>query len=109
MSKFQLSSKQRDQLLAWDNFILEENGALPATIAALKLGVSTAALYQSANRGWLKFFRIGRDRWYGRKSILRYSEKRATGKNWDFYRASSPRDCSSTGADPFIDPTQFIA
>lgn len=99
MRERELSSKERNQLQAWDRFVLEENGALPATIAAMKLGITTQGLYQAAERGWIKFFKIGRDRWYGRKSVNRYKAKRDAGGNWEPFRSAQPRDCSETGGD----------
>jgi hypothetical protein len=99
MQKGKLTSKQRNQVQAWDRFCLEENGAIPATIAAWKLGMSSAGLYQAAERGWIKFFKVGRDRWYGAKSISRYRAKRESGGNWLPFRASEPRDCSENGTD----------
>lgn len=104
-----LTSKELNTLKAWDNFIYEENGALPATIAALKLGMTTSGLYQAGQRGWIKFFKVGRDRWYGRKTIYRYLEKKSSGKNWHSFRADSPRDCSETGSDKWGNSSPFIS
>ncbi len=99
MQDRKLTSKELNQLTAWDNFVTDEIGAVPATIAAMKLKMSTSGLYQAGERGWIKFFKVGRDRWYGRKTLYRYAEKKMSGKNWCSYRSSQPRDCSLTGTD----------
>jgi len=78
---------------------MDEGGVMPSTIAAMKLRISTAGLYQAAERGWIKFFKVGRDRWYGRKTVARYREKRDLGKNWEALRSDAPRDCSENGTD----------
>jgi len=106
MEEITLSSKQRNMLQAWERFCEDETGAIPATMAAMKLGITTAAVYQAAERGWLKFFRVGRSRWYGRKSLYRYIEKRRLGGNWDFYRADGPQDCTESGASSFVPACQ---
>ena len=103
MRKRELTSKERNQLQAWDRFCLEENGVMPSTIAAMKLGITSAGLYQASERGWIKFFKIGRDRWYGRKTVNRYREKRELGKNWEALRSDAPRDCSENGTDKMGD------
>ena len=99
MEERKLTSKERNQLQAWNRFCLDENGAMPSTLAAMQLRISSAGLYQAAERGWIKFFKVGRDRWYGRKSVSLYAAKRQSGGNWDVYRSDGPRDCSDTGTD----------
>lgn len=109
MRKRELTSKQLNQLQAWDKFVETQNGVMPSTIAALKLGMSTAGLYQAAERGWISFFSIGRDRWYGAKSVSRYKAKRESAGNWGPFRAPGPRDCSEDGTDPHGNWTPFEA
>ncbi len=99
MEKRKLSPKERNQLLAWRNFTQDENGAMPATIAAMKLRMTTSGLYQAGERGWIKFFSVGRDRWYGEKTVSIYLAKRESEKNFQTFRAEKPRDCSETGKD----------
>lgn len=103
MGDRELTSKERNLLQAWKRFVRDENGAVPSTIVAMLLGMSTSGVYQAGQRGWLKFFSVGRDRWYGAKSVAIYREKRRSGGNWDTFRAGAPRDCSETGTDAFGD------
>ena len=53
MSERELTSKERNQLQAWDLFLADQNGAVPSTIEAMKLGITTSGLYQAGERGWI--------------------------------------------------------
>ena len=44
----------------------------PASIAAIKLRMSPQGVYQAAQRGWIDFFSVGRDRWYSRRDVIAY-------------------------------------
>ncbi len=99
MSERELTSKERNQLQAWDRFHSDECGVYPSTLAAMKIGITTSGLYQAGERGWIKFFKVGRDRWYGRKSVSRYRQKKIAGGNWQTFRSDQPRDCSENGFD----------
>lgn len=78
----------------WDRFCTEQSGVYPSSIAAIKLGMSAAGVYQAAERGWIAFFQFGRDRWYSRKDVSRYSEHIAMKKNMIAFKSSWPRNCS---------------
>lgn len=72
MAEPKISDKQRRMLDRWEKFLEAQCGVYPATLAAVKLGMTTSGVYNAAERGWLTFFQIGRDRWYGKKDVVRY-------------------------------------
>jgi hypothetical protein len=72
MPERKVTDKQLRQLAAWERFLEIQCGAYPSTIAAIKLGMTTSGVYNAAQRGWLAFFQVGRDRWYGRKDVVSY-------------------------------------
>ena len=72
MAERKISDAQLRHLAAWERFLEVQLGAYPSTIAAIKLGMTTAGVYNASQRGWLAFFQIGRDRWYGRKDVIQY-------------------------------------
>lgn len=68
----EITEKQLRELAAWERFIEVNLGAYPSTIAAIKLGMTTAGVYNAAQRGWIGFFQVGRDRWYSRRDVINY-------------------------------------
>lgn len=95
MEEHKLTDKERRFIARWDRFCTEQSGVYPAAIAALKLGISHAGVYQASERGWIAFFKVGRDRWYSRKDVSRYLEHRSMKKNMVALRSKTPKDCSS--------------
>ncbi len=57
---------------AFEKFIEEHSGGIPATIAAGWLRMTPQGLYQAAERGWIAYFQHGRNRIYSRRDVLRY-------------------------------------
>ena len=96
MREREVSDKQLRQLAAWERFLDLQLGAYPSTIAAIKLGMSTTGVYNASERGWLAFFQIGRNRWYGRKDVILYREN--VSRKFRVYRlapALEPKNFSS--------------
>jgi len=94
MGKRKITEKERTALTRWDRFCTEQSGVYPSNIAAIKLGMSAAGVYQAAERGWIAFFQFGRDRWYSRKDVSRYAEHISLRKNMIAYKADWPRNYS---------------
>ncbi len=84
MKEHKISDKHLRQLAAWDLFLDKELGCLPSTLAALTLRMTTSGVYNAAQRGYIVFFQVGRDRWYGKKSVLQY--KYAVSRKFSAYR-----------------------
>ncbi|MEO5917008.1 MAG: hypothetical protein ABIS50_22455 [Luteolibacter sp.] len=72
MKERKSTDKELRLLAAWNLFLEKENGCIPSTLAALTLRMTTSGVYNAAQRGYLVFFQVGRDRWYGMKSVLQY-------------------------------------
>lgn len=64
-------------LAGWDRFLEVHAGAYPATLAAIQLRMSSQGVYQASERGWIAFYRVGRDRWYSRRDVIAYRHQRA--------------------------------
>ena len=92
MGKKQIADSELRMLDRWHKFLEAQNGCYPATIAAIRLRMTPQGVSNAADRGWIAFFKIGRDRWYGRKDVARYEEKRAGEQNWEHYRSDEPKD-----------------
>lgn len=75
--KSQVTAKQEDTLARWERFLIQQQGCYPAAIAAIKLRMTPQAVYQAAQRGWITFFILGRNRMYGRKDVITYRWERA--------------------------------
>lgn len=75
MRKRKITERERRQLARWESFLEQQLGAYPSTIAAIKLGMTTTGVYNAADRGWITFFQVGRDRWYGRRDVIKYREQ----------------------------------
>ena len=93
MAKRKGGDKGLRELAAYERFIEVQLGVYPATIAALKLGMTTSGVFNAAERGHLTFFQIGRNRWYGRKDVINYRHE-VSRKFRDNRRqpSDSPRD-----------------
>lgn len=72
MAQRGVTQKQAMELAAWERFLEVQLGCYPASIAAIKLRMSSQGVYQASERGWLTFFQVGRNRWYGRKDVITY-------------------------------------
>lgn len=72
MSEAKGKDKQQRTLAAYDKFLESQGGAYPATLAAWFLRMSPQGVYNAADRGWITFFQVGRNRWYGKKDLVRY-------------------------------------
>jgi len=70
----QVKAKQAHDLARWERFLESECGCYPASLAAIKLRMTPQGVYQASQRGWLVFFQVGRNRWYGRKSVIFYRD-----------------------------------
>ena len=70
--KWEVKAKQLMLADNYERFCEKHGGVYPASIAAIKLRMSPQGVYQAAQRGWLDFFSVGRDRWYSRKDVLAY-------------------------------------
>lgn len=95
MGKRKITEKERNLLLRWNRFLEEQGGCYPATLAAIKLEMSTAGVYQAAERGWLSYFQMGRDRWYGRKDVSRYHDCRHMKSASAAFRSGGRKDCTN--------------
>lgn len=94
MGKREITEKERNLLLKWDRFLEAQGGVYPSTLAAIKLRMTTAGVYQAAERGWLAYFQMGRDRWYGRKDISRYEDARSMKSGRALLRSDERKDCT---------------
>jgi hypothetical protein len=95
MGKREVTQKEANNLLRWERFLEAQGGVYPSTLAAIKLRMTTAGVYQAGERGWLAFFQIGRDRWYGRKDIARYFDARNIRQGRNLLRSGERRDCTN--------------
>ncbi|MEO5713923.1 MAG: hypothetical protein ABIT37_10595 [Luteolibacter sp.] len=75
MAKRRVTQKELRNLQGWERFLEVELGAYPATMASIMLGTTTSAVFNASERGKLVFFQIGRNRWYGRKSLIIYRDE----------------------------------
>jgi hypothetical protein len=66
------SRKQADDVAAWERFCEEESGVYPPYMAAAYLKMTIQGVYAAANRGWLRYFVIGRERFYSRRDCVEY-------------------------------------
>lgn len=95
MAERKITDKEAKMLARWDRFCTEQSGVYPATIAAVKLRMTTQGVFQAAERGWIAFFQIGRDRWYSRKDVSRYWEHRMMRQNMTAIRAREAKNCTN--------------
>lgn len=72
MANPRVKQGQAMDLDRWEKFLEVQCGCYPSTLAAVKLRMSPQGVYQAAERGWITFFQVGRNRWYGRKDVIRY-------------------------------------
>lgn len=96
MPAHKVTQKQAHELDRWERFLEVQRGCYPASIAATKLRISPQGVYQAAERGWITFFQVGRNRWYGRSDVIKYRWERSRRFRDNRLLASkSPRDASS--------------
>ncbi|BCU78888.1 hypothetical protein llg_36030 [Luteolibacter sp. LG18] len=57
---------------AYERFLEEHRGAVPAWLAAQYLDMTPQGVFQAAERGWLAYFQHGRNRLYSRKDLVAY-------------------------------------
>lgn len=67
-----LTQSQLDRLELWRVFSLHQGEILPPQLAADYLRMTAEGLRKAAARGWLQYIRIGRNRFYGKKSLETY-------------------------------------
>jgi hypothetical protein len=68
--------KAADFVASWNAFVERENGFYPPKIAALYLGMTTQAIYSASDRGFIRNFTIGSERFYSASDCYRYREAR---------------------------------
>jgi hypothetical protein len=76
-----LERKNADQLARWRQFEERECGFFPPGIAALYLGMTVQGLYASADRGWIRFIKVGSERFYSYSDLAHY--RKASRKRFD--------------------------
>jgi hypothetical protein len=64
--------KASDFVSAWHRFLLNEGGAYPPKVAGARLKITIQAVYAAADKGWLRYFRIGRERFYSARDVHNY-------------------------------------
>jgi hypothetical protein len=64
--------RQSDLVAAWERFCEDEAGVFPGSIAAAYLRMTAQGVHAAAQRGWLKWFPIGRVRYYSRRDCVHY-------------------------------------
>jgi len=57
---------------AWDQFLSSEGGVYPPKLAAAFLKLTVQGVHAASDRGWIKYFRIGRERFYSAKDVRDY-------------------------------------
>jgi len=57
---------------AFERFCETHGKAVPSMLAAEYLQITPQGLYNAADRGWIAYLKIGRDRWYSYNDIIRY-------------------------------------
>jgi hypothetical protein len=67
-----VSQKQAMLLDRFDKFLEKELGCYPASIASIKLRMTSQGVFQASERGWIKYFSIGRNRLYSRRDVVSY-------------------------------------
>jgi len=72
MSKEKPNRKEVDFVAAWDRFVENEKGAYPPRIAALYLRMTVQGVHSAADRGWIRYFMIGKERFYSRRDVVAY-------------------------------------
>lgn len=76
MIQQKITQQQAFLLARFEKFTMDENGVYPAGIAALKLKMTPQGVFQAAERGHIKFISNGKNRLYGRTSVVLYKEYR---------------------------------
>jgi len=67
-----LTQSQLDRLELWRVFSLHQGEILPPQLAADFLRMTPEGLRKAAARGWIQYIRIGKNRFYGKKSLETY-------------------------------------
>lgn len=67
-----LTQSELDRLELWRVFTLQQGEILPPQLAADYLRMTPEGLRKAASRGWIRYIRLGRDRFYGKKSLENY-------------------------------------
>jgi hypothetical protein len=75
--KREVSAKQVFAVDRWEKFLEAQGGCYPATLAAVKLGMTPQGVFQASERGWITFFQLGRKRFYGAKDVILYRCERS--------------------------------
>jgi hypothetical protein len=69
-----MDRKTAEMLSKWDRFCEREKGFLPPKIASAYLGLTNQAIYAAADRGWLRYYKLGTERFYSKADCYRYRE-----------------------------------
>lgn len=84
-----MSAKQVMMCDRWEKFLEVQLGVYPASLAAVKCGMTPQGIFQASERGWIAFFMIGRKRYYGRKDVILYRSERSRKKEGGALQRSS--------------------
>jgi hypothetical protein len=71
-AKASLNREKADLVASWERFCEDECGVFPASIAAAYLRMTMQGVHAAAKRGWLRWFPVGRVRYYSRRDCVRY-------------------------------------
>jgi hypothetical protein len=61
----------------WEKFCVAQCGVYPASLAAVRLGMTPQGVFQASERGWIAFFALGKKRFYGAKDVILYAQERS--------------------------------
>ena len=68
----EISRAEREEVARWEVFLETEKGFYPPKIAAAKLGLTVQGVRAASDRGWLRYFQIGTERFYSRRDVVNY-------------------------------------
>jgi len=67
-----LSQTEINRLELWRVFALDQGEIFPPALAADFLRMTPEGVRSAANRGWIRYIKLGKDRFYGKKSLENY-------------------------------------
>lgn len=67
-----VTRKEALRVVAWERFMEQERGFFPPSIAAACLKMTPQGVRAASDRGWIRFFQIGTERFYSRRDVLKY-------------------------------------
>lgn len=71
-SKKTVERKEADLVSAWNRFLQDEGGCYPPRLAAAYLRMTIQAVYSASEKGWIRYFKIGRERFYSARDVHDY-------------------------------------